>query len=38
LDSISTDIPIDPQFNPTSISLNKDWKASGFILNEGNGF
>lgn len=38
LDNISTDVQVDPQFNPTSISLNKDWKASGFILNEGNGF
>lgn len=38
LDNLSTETPIDPQFNPTSISLNKDWKASGFILNEGNGF
>ena len=28
----------DPTFNPTSISLTKDWKASGFILNPTNGF
>ena len=38
LDSLSSTVSTDPQFNPTSISLNKDWKASGFILNEGNGF
>lgn len=25
-------------FNPTSISLNKNWQASGMILNEDNGF
>lgn len=25
-------------FNPTSISLNKDWKSSGFLLNADNGF
>ena len=25
-------------YNPTSVSLNKDWKASGFILNTNNGF
>lgn len=25
-------------FNPTSISLTNGWKASGFILNESNGF
>lgn len=25
-------------YNPTSISLTKDWKASGFILNTNNGF
>lgn len=25
-------------YNPTSISLTKDWKASGFILNTINGF
>lgn len=28
----------DPSFNPTSISLTKDWLASGFILNSDNGF
>lgn len=28
----------DPQFNPTSISLTKNWLASGFILNTANGF
>jgi hypothetical protein len=29
----------DPQlYNPTSISLNKDWKASGFLLDVVNGF
>ena len=29
---------ITPSFNPTSVSLTKDWKASGFVLNEANGF
>lgn len=38
LDNLSSSVVNDPQFNPTSISLNKDWKASGFILNEVNGF
>ena len=27
-----------PNYNPTSISLTKNWSASGFILNEANGF
>ena len=38
LDGISTEVPIDPTFNPTSISLTKNWQASGFILNPANGF
>lgn len=29
---------IAPSYNPTSISLDKAWKSSGFILNEVNGF
>lgn len=27
-----------PEFNPTSLSLNKDWKPSGFLLDVVNGF
>lgn len=38
LDNIASTVPIDPQYNPTSISLSKNWAASGFILNETNGF
>lgn len=38
LDNIASTIPIDPTFNPTSISLNTEWKGSGFILNPNNGF
>ena len=35
LDNITNTVP---QYNPTSISLSKNWTASGFILNETNGF
>lgn len=38
LDNIASTVPTDPQYNPTSISLSKNWTASGFILNENNGF
>lgn len=38
LDNLSSTVSVEPTFNPTSISLTKNWQASGFILNESNGF